>query len=193
MANDSSAPGDTAPEHVRDAVRAAGWDGVVLPRTKVSDYTVHPVIAIDPHAWADRVTAGQQPELDRSTLTLWEAWTAELGAPPPRPAVSIVGFVSTARRASTALETLDALAGYGAGLWIATGARRPRTLTLAEFDLAGIWMVHAHPTRTGVLVRGRRGPVDTAQRRGPAIRHKEELLFQRALSTGYAPTGQAVA
>lgn len=73
---------------------------------------------------------------------------------------------------------LDALAGYGAGLWIATGARRPRTLTLAEFDLAGLWVVHTHPTRPSMLVRGRRGPIDTAPLRSPAIRHKEELLFE---------------
>lgn len=180
------------PDHVRDAVREAGWNGVVLPRTKVSDYTVHPVVVIDAHVWADRVTAGQQPELDRSTLALWEAWTDDLGAPPPRPAVSIVGFVSTATRASAALETLDALAGYGAGLWIATGSRRPQTLTLAEFDLTGIWVVHTHLTRTGVLVHGRRGPIHTAQR-GVALRHKEELLFARALDSAHAPTGQVVA
>ncbi|WP_040839781.1 hypothetical protein, partial [Nocardia brevicatena] len=91
----SSSPGDAVPGHVRDAVREAGWYGVTLPRTRVSDYTVHPVITIDQRAWADRMTAGQQPELDRSTLALWEAWTDDLGASPPRPAVSIVGFVST--------------------------------------------------------------------------------------------------
>ncbi|WP_063127608.1 hypothetical protein [Nocardia fusca] len=180
------------PDHVRDAVRAAGWNGVVLPRTKVSDYTVHPMVTIDAHIWADRVTAGQRPELDRSTLALWEAWTADLGAPPPRPAVSIVGFVSTATRAATALETLDALAGYGAGLWIATGPRRPRTLTLAEFNLAGIWVIHAHLHQAGVLVHGRRGPVHTAQR-GVALRHKEELLFARALDSVHAQNGQVVA
>lgn len=180
------------PEQVRDAVHAAGWNGVVLPRTRVSDYTVHPVITIDAHVWADRVTAGQRPELDRHSLALWEAWTADLGAPPPRPAVSIVGFVSTATRAAAALETLAALAGYGAGLWIATGPRRPRALTLAEFDLTSIWVVHAHPDRTSVLVHGRRGPIHTAQR-GVALRRKEELLFARALDSVHASTGQAVA
>lgn len=169
------------PGAVHAGVHAAGWDGVVLPETKISDYIVHPVITIDPHVWADREAAGQRPELDRSTLALWEAWTADLGAPPPRPAVSIVGFVSTATRASAALEALDALAGYGAGLWLVTGARRPRMLTLAEFDLAGLWVAHAHPTGHRVLVRGRHGPIDTAQRRGSAIRHKEELLFEHAL------------
>jgi hypothetical protein len=192
MTNDSIPPGDTVPDHIRAAVREAGWPGVVLPRTKVSDYTVHPVIIIDPRAWADRMTTGQRPELDRSTLALWEAWTGDLGAPPPRPAVSIVGFVSTTTRPAAALETLDALAGYGAGLWIATGARRPRTLTLAEFDLAGIWVVHVHLNQAGVLVHGRRGPVHTAQR-GVAVRHKEELLFARALDSAHAPAGQAVA
>ncbi|MFI9538308.1 hypothetical protein ACIG56_34385 [Nocardia fusca] len=171
---------DTVPHHIRAAVRAAGWRGIVLPRTKVSDYTVHPVITIDARVWTDRVTAEHRPELDRSTLTLWESWTDDLGAPPPRPAVSIVGFVSTTTRPAAALETLDELAGYGAGLWIAAGARPPRTLTLAEFDLAGLWVVHTRPTRTSVLVHGRHGPIHTAQR-GVALRHKEELLFDQAL------------
>ncbi|WP_280507123.1 hypothetical protein [Nocardia flavorosea] len=170
MTNDSNPPGDTVPGHVRDAVREAGWPGVTLPRTKVSDYTVYPVVTIDPRAWADRTTAGQPPELDRSTLAFWEAWTEDLGASPPRPAVSIVGFGSTTPRPAAALETLDALAGYGAGLWVA----------------------HADPDRVDILVYGRRGPVHTAQR-GVALRHKEELLFDHALSGGYAPTGQVVA
>lgn len=129
---------------------------------------------------------------DRRTLAVWESWTADLGAPTPRPAVSIVGFVSTATRAAAALETLDALAGYGAGLWVATGPRRPRTLTLAAFDLTSIWVVHAHVSRTSVLVHGRHGPIPTAQR-GVALRHKEELLFARALDSAHAPAGQAVA
>ncbi|WP_063125794.1 hypothetical protein [Nocardia fusca] len=53
-------------DHVHHGVRQAGWDGVVLPETKVSDYTVYPVVAIDTQVWADRTTAGQRPELDRS-------------------------------------------------------------------------------------------------------------------------------
>ncbi|MEU4843117.1 hypothetical protein [Nocardia testacea] len=52
--------------------------------------------------------------------------------------------------------------------------------------------MHAHRTLTSVLVHGRRGPVHTA-RRGVALRHKEELLFARALDSAHAPTGQAVA
>ncbi|WP_157228941.1 hypothetical protein [Nocardia brevicatena] len=137
--------------------------------------------------WDERVSKGQGPELDRSTLTLWEAWTEDLGAPPPRSAVAIVGFVSPATTPSAASDALDALAGYGAGLWVATGSRQPTTLTLTAFDLADTWVVHAQPGRTSVLVRGRRGPIGTA-RRTTAVRHKEELLFARALGSGYAPT-----
>ncbi|WP_157229011.1 hypothetical protein [Nocardia brevicatena] len=52
--------------------------------------------------------------------------------------------------------------------------------------------MHAHLNRADVLVRGRRGPIHTAQR-GVALRHKEELLFARALDSAPAPIGQAVA
>ncbi|WP_459549238.1 hypothetical protein [Nocardia sp. X0981] len=170
------------PDHVRDGVREAGWPGIVLPLTKVSDHTVFPVITIDPDVWFDRISHGQGPELDRSTLAIWEAWTNDLGAPPPRPPVSIVGFVSTATTPTPALDALDAIAGYGAGLWVSTGTRRPTTLTLTAFDLADIWVVHSQPTGAGVLVRGRRGPIAGAHRM-TALRHKEELLFHRALTS----------
>jgi hypothetical protein len=35
------------------------------------------------------------PKPDKSTLALWEAWTADLGPMPPASPASIVGFIST--------------------------------------------------------------------------------------------------
>ncbi|MGO4612683.1 hypothetical protein AB4305_11620 [Nocardia sp. 2YAB30] len=168
------------PEHVHAGLRAAGWPGIVLPETRISDYTVYPVINIDPAVWTERVTKRQGPELDRSTLAIWEAWTADLGKPPLRSAVSIVGFISTATRPASALHALDSLAGYGAGLWIASGLHGPTRWTLTEFDVADIWVVHTHSAQSTVLVQGRHGPISTA-RRLTSTRHKEELLFQQAL------------
>ncbi|MEU7631704.1 hypothetical protein AB0C34_17200 [Nocardia sp. NPDC049220] len=171
------------PEHVHAGIQEAGWSGIVLPETKISDYVVYPVINVDPAVWADRVTEHQGPELDRSTLALWEAWTADLGEQPPRPALSIVGFISTANRPAAALHALDSLAGYGAGLWITSGSHGPTRWALAEFDVADMWVAHTRNAQTTVLVQGRHGPISTA-RRMTSTRHKEELLFQHALVNG---------
>ncbi|NUS92119.1 MAG: hypothetical protein HOQ36_06840 [Nocardia sp.] len=144
------------------------------------------MIEIDTQVWEERVAGGHGPEPDRSTLGIWESWTTALGASPPRPAVSIAGFVSTAAKPTDALNALDSLAGYGAGLWLTSGVRGPTTWTLSEFDLAEIYVVREQSDDLDVLVEGRRGPVATA-RRMASLRHKEELLFGWALATGYSP------
>ncbi|WP_342213954.1 DUF4031 domain-containing protein [Nocardia wallacei] len=171
------------------AVEACGWSGVVLPRTRVSDFMVYPVVTIHRDVWATRVERGHGPELDRSTLALWESWTADLGEMPPRPAVSITGFATAATKPQAALAALDSLAGYGAGLWIAPGRRGPAALTLGEFDLAGIWVVRNHSGRCEVVVEGRTGPIATA-RRMVSTRHKEEQLFGWAIARRSSPRDQ---
>ncbi|MEV4238023.1 hypothetical protein AB0J47_22915 [Nocardia sp. NPDC049737] len=177
---------DAVPPRVEEGVRAAAWAGVVLPRTKVSDFTVFPVVEIDVDVWTERVAKGHGPELDRSTLVIWESWTPDLGELPPRPAVSIVGFVSIALKPSDALNALDSLAGYGAGLWLTSGTRGPSAWTLSEFDVAGVGVVHERAGDFSVSVEGRCGPIVTA-RRMTSTRHKEELLFEWALATGCSP------
>lgn len=174
------------PARVVHGVRASGWPGVVLPRTRVSDFAVYPVVEVDEQVWAERVENGHGPEPDRSTLLIWESWTADLGEMPPRPPLSIVGFVSTAEKPADALYALDSLAGYGAGLWITCGARGPSPWSLSEFDLAGVGVVWDHSGSCDLLVEGREGPA-AAARRMVSTRHKEELLFGWALATGYSP------
>lgn len=176
----------TVPASVVRGVQASGWTGVVLPRTRVSDFAVYPVVKVDEQVWAERVEYGHGPELDRSTLLIWESWTSDLGESPPRSPLSIVGFVSTAVKAADALYSLDSLAGYGAGLWITRGARGPSPWSLSEFDLAGVGVVWDHNGSRDLLVEGREGPVATA-RRMASTRHKEELLFGWALATGHSP------
>jgi hypothetical protein len=44
----------------------------------------YPVVEIDEQVWAERVANGHGPELDRSTLLIWESWTPDLGEMPPR-------------------------------------------------------------------------------------------------------------
>jgi hypothetical protein len=177
---------ESVPQRVVDGVRAAAWGGVVLPRTRISDYLVFPVVEIDTQVWEERVAGGRGPELDRSTLGIWESWTTDMGASPPRPAVSIIGFVSTTHKPADALNAFDSLAGYGAGLWLTSGARGPTAWTLSEFDLAEVCVVREQTGDFDVLVEGRRGPATTA-RRMASLRHKEELLFEWALTTGYSP------
>jgi hypothetical protein len=174
------------PARVVHGVRASGWPGVVLPRTRVSEFAVYPVVEIDEQVWAERVENGHGPELDRSTLLIWESWTADLGEMPPRSPLSIVGFVSSAEKPGDALYALESLAGYGAGLWIVCGARGPSPWSLSEFDLAGASVVWDHKGGRDLVVEGRRGQVATA-RRMASTRHKEELLFGWALATGYSP------
>lgn len=174
------------PDRVVHGVRASGWRGVALPKTRVSDFAVYPVVEIDERAWAERVENGQCPELDRSTLRIWESWTSDLGEIPPRSPLAIVGFVSTAGKPADALFALDSLAGYGAGLWITCGPRGPSPWSLSEFDIAGAGVVWVRNGDGELLVEGRSGPVATA-RRMASTRHKEELLFGWALATGYSP------
>ena len=116
---------EPVPRRVVEGVRVAGWGGVVLPRTRVSDYRVFPVVEIDSQVWEERIAGGHAPELDRSTLRIWESWTTAMGVSPPRPAVAIVGFVSTAGKPTDALNALDSLSGYGSGLWLTSGGRGP--------------------------------------------------------------------
>lgn len=174
------------PDWVVNGVRASGWRGVVLPRTRVSGFQAYPVVEIDEQTWAERVQNDHGPELDRSTLLIWESWTPDLGEMPPRSPLSIVGFVSTAEKSADVLHALDSLAGYGAGLWITRGGRGPSPWSLSEFDLAGVGVVWVRNGDGDLLVEGRSGPIATA-RRLASTRHKEELLFGWALATGHSP------
>jgi hypothetical protein len=178
------------PTAVSTAVQAAGWPGVALPRTRICDYLVYPVVDIDPDGWEQRLAEGHGPELSRSTLKIWEGWTPDLGPMPPRTVLSIVGLVSDSRPRA-ALDTLCALSGAGGGLMVSTGQRGPTPVTLMECDLEDIGVVWVPPTGDPrVLVEGRFGPVATA-RRIVLTRYYEEVLFQWALTTGYRPAERA--
>lgn len=171
------------PSSVRAAVQAARWPGVVLPRMRLGGYRVYPVVDIDPNIWADRIRNGHGPELDGSTLAIWEGWAPDLGPMPPRTPLAIVGLVSDVRP-QAALNALRFLSGVGGGLIVSTGRRGPTTVTLMECDVAEVGVVWVPPNEDArVLVQGRFGPVATA-RRIVLTRHDEELFFQWALTTG---------
>jgi hypothetical protein len=166
---------------VATAVAAAGWRGVVLPPTKVSEQLVYPVIVMLPAA-AERLLAGDGPELQRSTLAIWESWPSAGGVQPPSPPVEIIGFVSVAPW-RPALVSLGRLAGYGAGMVLRQAS--PTALNLLEADFTGTWVSSVSAAGAAkILVLGRPGAVETA-RRTVGQRHHEELLFEHALTAGW--------
>ncbi|WP_207549173.1 DUF1643 domain-containing protein [Mycobacteroides chelonae] len=173
---------DPVPEAVIEGVKAAGWPGIVLPQMRMGGYLVYPVVDINRQAWDERLAAGHGPELERSTLKIWEGWAPDLGPMPPPTVLSITGLVSTARP-QAALNALTFLGGAGGGLIVATGSRGPSRTTLMECDIEDIgmaWVPAGGEPR--LLVKGRDGPVATA-RRITLTRHAEEELFQWALTT----------
>ncbi|MBF9318028.1 hypothetical protein [Mycobacteroides chelonae] len=178
------------PTAISTAVQAAGWPGVVLPRMRLGGYLVYPVVDIDSDIWDERLRNGHGPELDCSTLKIWEGWTPDLGPMPPQTPLAIVGLVSDGRP-QAALNALCFLSGVGGGLIVSTGQRGPTPVTLMECDVAEVGVVWVPPNDDArVLVQGRFGPVATA-RRIVLTRYDEELFFQWALTTGCSPAASA--
>lgn len=170
-----------------DAARAAtvaGWPGVVLPKLRISGFTVFPVVEFDEMIATQRLSAGQCPETEMSTLAVWEGWSADLGPMPPASPITITGFISTATP-QRALYALDVLAGYGAGLILMSGKRHPTGWGMRECEFGGVWVVWSNGSDCDCIVTGRQGPISTA-RRTVATRQKEEMLFAHALRSGTA-------
>ncbi len=183
---DEKAPVAPVPAHIVAAVHAARWPGILLPKLSIGGSLVYPVIAPNLPAWHQRVAARQHPELDPSTIVLWESWTEDLGPMPPATALSIVGFVSDAR-AHLARRAVNALRGLGAGMVVHTGVRRPTQESRWECDYQGLFLVWASAKPPAALcVPGRLGPVSTA-RRIALTRVYEEKLFSWALHSRYGP------
>jgi hypothetical protein len=163
------------------ALAAAGWTGTVLDPVRLSGRLVVPVVEILSAGW-DRILAGLGPELDRSTLAMWESWRAGMGVSQPGRPVRIVGFVAEGSWRCV-MATASWLSGYGPSLIV----RRvmPSTVHLSEADYLGITVVVVgKDLSAAVLVRGRSGPVPSAERT-VAVRQREEFLFAAAISQGH--------
>jgi hypothetical protein len=165
---------------VADAAVERVWPGIVLGSMRVAGRLVRPVVQVLPAA-AERMGVGAGPELDRSTLAMWESWPAGMGElPPPRP-VRIVGFVVEGRWRA-AVSTATQLCGYGASVLVRRSV--PARVRLAEADYHGITVIVAGTgSAPSVVVAGRTGPVPGAERT-VAVRHLEEKLFAQLLSGG---------
>lgn len=169
---------------VAAAVSVVAWRGLVLGPTRLSGRLVQPVVEVLP-AGLDRVSAGVGPELDRSTLAMWESWTDEMGASPPGRPLRIVGFVA-AGTWRCAVTTAAWLAGYGASLVVCRSV--PTSVRLSEADYRGITVVVVDEHLSAwVAVGGRSGPAPSAERT-VAVRYREEYLFAEALSQGRLST-----
>lgn len=183
---DEKAPVAPVPAHIVAAVHAAQWPGILLPKLSIGGNLVYPVIAPNRHVWHQRVAARQRPELDPSTIVLWESWTEDLGPMPPATALSIVGFVSDAR-AHLARRAVNALRGLGAGMVVHTGVRGPTAESRWECDYQGLFLAWAPAKPPAALcVHGHLGPVAGA-RRIALTRVYEEKLFSWALHSRYGP------
>lgn len=178
-------PGGGFGAMVAAAMGVVAWRGLLLGPTRLSGRLVHPVVEILP-AGLDRMSAGVGPELDRSTLAMWESWTDGMGASPPGRPLEIVGFVA-AGTWRCAVTTSAWLAGYGASLIVCRSV--PTSVQLSEADYRGITVavVDEHLS-TRVVVRGRPTPAPSAART-VAVRYREEYLFAEALSQGRLPRG----
>jgi hypothetical protein len=163
---------------VTEAIRMLGWAGVVLPETRFSECMLYPVIEWLPEIHHERLAAEEGPQLDRFTLSMWEAWS-EVGTPAPRCPVAIVGVVST-RGPRAALASVTRMSGYGSGAVLLDSMRPVDPSFVAE---AAEWNVDVaqmgDPPQ--ILRWGRMGPVASA-RRTTATRHREEVLYEWALS-----------
>jgi hypothetical protein len=175
--------GRGAADWVADAARLV-WPGdvVVLGSTRLSGRRVRPVVRLLPAA-RTRLASGGAPELERSTLVLWECWPRDLGGvPPPGRPVEIVGFV-TEGRWRTVVGTAGQLAGYGPTLVVRRAV--PSRVRLAEADYYGIAVVVLDEAdQATVVLLGRVGPVAGAERT-VALRHREETLFAQLIDEGY--------
>lgn len=173
---------------VAAVMSVVAWPGLLLGPTRLSGRLVQPVVEILP-AGLDRVSAGVGPELDRSTLAMWESWTDVMGASPPGRPLEIVGFVA-AGTWQCAVTTSAWLAGYGASLIVCRSI--PTSMRLSEADYRGITVtvVDEHLSAR-VVVHGRPGPAPSAART-VAVRYREEYLFAEALSQGRLPTRSSV-
>lgn len=170
-------PGDSP---TTAAVAAVGWAGLVLDPMRLSGRLVVPVVEILRAGW-DRVLAGLGPELDRSTLAMWESARAGIGASPPGRPVRIVGFVAEGSW-RCAVATAAWLAGYGPSLIVRRSV--PSSVHLSEADYLGISViVVGKDLSAAVVVRGRSGPVPSAGRT-VAVRQREEFLFAATISQG---------
>ena len=171
------------PQPVIDAVNAVGWDGVVVPRMRVSDFMLYPVVRVLPEAWDEREQSGVAPQPHQFTLSLWESWQPDMGTPPPPSPVRIVGFVATGRLRAT-LRALVEMSGYAPGLALVTAARKPGVWATAEADVCDMNLAWA--TRDGtvtLLWAGRQEPAPTSAGRTTSVRHKEELVYARMLAS----------
>jgi hypothetical protein len=164
---------------VVDAAVGHVWPGIVMGAMRVAGRLVRPVVEALPAA-VERLRVGAGPELDRSTLAMWESWQGDMGVPPPQPPVRIVGFVVEGRW-RTAVSTATHLCGYGPSVLVRRS--KPAPVRLSEADYHGITVIVAGTDSPSVVVAGRTGPLPGAVRT-VAVRHLEEVLFAELLSEG---------
>lgn len=186
---------DAASDAATSAAGALGWDGVVLPPTRLFGSRLVPVVVLDPVAHARRTACGDGPQLDEDVLTVWE-WPQSAGCAPP-PALRLDGMLFTARR-GWRLALAEALQWRGfAPAAVLVPVEEVDQDCRWECALQGVGLV-AIRTVSGCqpygmclsemvvgAEQGRRVPA----RRRTADRWLEEVLYGHALAASAFPLG----
>lgn len=172
-ARPTATTGQDQVDAAQHAAEVCGWPGRAIGLVQVMGHRVVPVVEFA--AAAQRLRSGAGPELSLTTLSLWEQWGTDLGA--PEAPVRIVGFVTVDRPWASAMAAARDLRGLGPVMVLRQ--RQVATGALAQAQHLGAWVVSAGQ----IAVPGRWGPVSTAVR-VPAHRWFEESLFACALSAG---------
>lgn len=174
------------PEHlVGAAVRAMGWDGVVLPPDALLGRRVVVVAELLEQMHQRRVASGWAPVTDRVSVSMWH-WPQMRHLVPPV-AVRLRGVLAPARHWRTGLAGAAPFTGFcpTALLLPADIARNAQCRSHAERHGAAVVAVAGprdlDPDAVDVVQSGRCAPADHPN---PINRWVHELVYERLIAVG---------
>jgi hypothetical protein len=174
----------SAPISVRSAVKALGWAGHAVGRTKILGVWVYPVVSVSGEAHQRRALAGQGPVLDLDVLETWD-WP-ETGPQRLPEVVRLRGVLSVRGSWRQAFSEVTRLRGFCADAIIVKAdqlTKIERDRCELECSFADTALVYHSADSTNVRLPGRGGRSSGARRR-TLDRWVEELIYQRLLADG---------
>ncbi|UJW34282.1 hypothetical protein L3Q67_11245 [Saccharothrix sp. AJ9571] len=153
----------TADELATEAAARLGWQGVVLPETRLLGRKVNLVARLRTVPHAERIAMGVGPVIDRAVVDTW-TWPEFVGSAPAA-AVEIVGVLTVQRHWRTGVAALVPFARYGE-----TAMVLPSAATLTE-DYVDNCLPRARTYGMAVLTADEEAKVQT-----DLLGHSERLL-----------------